>query len=383
MSRKVRMGMVGGGIGAFIGGVHRMAAALDGNIELVCGAFSSDSDKSKKSGIELYLTPDRIYGSYQEMFEQESQLPEDVRMELVSVVTPNHLHFAPIKQALEAGFNVISDKPMTFNLQEAYALRDIVRQSGKIFALTYTYSAYPMVKQARHMIKSGALGRVRKVVVEYPQGWLSTLLEATDNKQASWRTDPARSGISGALGDIGTHAENLMHYITNLNISEICADVSTMVEGRKLDDDSNVLLRLENGARGILYASQISVGEENNLKIRVYGETASLEWSQMEPNSLIVRWADKPIQVYRAGGPGICMEAMACTRLPAGHPEGYIEAFATIYRNVANCIISLSEGKKPDDIYLDFPSVDEGVRGMEFIYKVIESGKSDQKWTIW
>lgn len=383
MSGKVRMGMVGGGIGAFIGGVHRMAAALDGNIELVCGAFSSDPDKSIKSGIGLYLTPDRIYGSYQEMIEQESQLPEDVRMELVSIVTPNYLHFAPIKQALEAGFNVISDKPMTFNLKEAYALRDIVRQSNKIFALTYTYSAYPMVKQAKHMVRSGALGQIRKVVVEYPQGWLSTLLEATDNKQASWRTDPSKSGISGALGDIGTHAENLMHYITNLNISEICADVSTLVEGRRLDDDSNVLLRLENGARGILYASQISAGEENNLKIRVYGETGSLEWSQMEPNSLIVRWVDKPIQVYRTGGPGICSEAMACTRLPAGHPEGYIEAFATIYRNVANSIISLRKGEKPDDISLDFPGIDEGVRGMEFIYKVIESGKSNQKWTVW
>lgn len=383
MNRKVRMGMVGGGIGAFIGGVHRMAAALDGNIELVCGAFSSDSDKSKKSGIELYLALNRIYGSYQEMIEQESQLPEEVRMELVSIVTPNHLHFAPIKQALEAGFHVISDKPMTFNLEEAYALRDIVGQSGKIFALTYAYSAYPMVKQARHMVRGGSLGQVRKVVVEYPQGWLSTLLEATENKQASWRTDPSRSGISGALGDIGTHAENLLHYITNLNISEICADVSTLVDGRKLDDDSNVLLRLENGARGILYASQISVGEENNLKIRVYGESGSLEWSQMEPNSLIVRWIDKPIQVYRTGGPGICTEAMACTRLPAGHPEGYIEAFATIYKNVANCIISLREGEKPDDIFLDFPSIEEGVRGMEFIYNVIKSGKSDQKWIAW
>ena len=383
MNRKVRMGMVGGGIGAFIGGVHRMAAALDGNIELVCGAFSSDPDKSKKSGIELYLALNRIYGSYQEMIEQESQLPEEVRMELVSIVTPNHLHFAPIKQALEAGFHVISDKPMTFNLEEAYALRDIVGQSGKIFALTYAYSAYPMVKQARHMVRGGSLGQVRKVVVEYPQGWLSTLLEATENKQASWRTDPSRSGISGALGDIGTHAENLLHYITNLNISEICADVSTLVDGRKLDDDSNVLLRLENGARGILYASQISVGEENNLKIRVYGESGSLEWSQMEPNSLIVRWIDKPIQVYRTGGPGICTEAMACTRLPAGHPEGYIEAFATIYKNVANSIISLREGEKPDDIFLDFPGVEEGLRGMKFIYNVIKSGKSDQKWIAW
>lgn len=383
MDGKVRMGMIGGGIGAFIGSVHRMAAALDDRMELVCGAFSSDPEKSKLSGKELFLNPERVYGSWQEMIEKESRLPEDVRMEVVSIVTPNHMHFAPARLALEAGFHVISDKPLTFDLQEAYALRDIVAKSGKIFALTHNYAAYPMVKQARHMVSTGTLGMIRKVVAEYPQGWLSSLLEASDNKQASWRTDPSRSGIAGSVGDIGTHAENLLHYITGLNITELCADVHTLVEGRKLDDDANVLLGFSNGARGILYASQISAGEENNLRIRVYGEHGSIEWAQMEPNSLIVRWLDKPIQIYRTGGPDVCSASMACTRLPSGHPEGYIEAFATIYRNVAMCIQAARSGKRAEAHYYDFPGIDDGVRGMEFICKVIESGKSNQKWIQW
>lgn len=383
MSGKVRMGMIGGGEGAFIGGVHRMAAALDGMIELVCGAFSSDPVKSKQSGEALYLDPNRVYATYEEMIDKERQLPIDKRMEVVSIVTPNHLHFAPAKMALEAGFHVISDKPMTFNLKEAYALYEIVVNSGKIFAITHTYTGYPMVKQARHLVTTGILGAVRKVVVEYPQGWLSTLLEASKNKQASWRTNPKKSGIAGSIGDIGTHAENLLHYITGLDIVELCADVSTLVAGRKLDDDGNVLLRLENGARGILYASQISAGEENNLRIRVYGEYGGLEWAQMEPNSLIVRWLDKPVQIYRTGGPDVCPASSAATRLPSGHPEGYIEAFANIYKNVAHCIIAERDGQKTADICRDFPTAFDGVRGMEFIYKVIESGKSDTKWIEW
>lgn len=380
MGKKVKMGMIGGGKGAFIGGVHRMAAALDSKIELVCGVFSSDPAKSLESGLDLGLDASRIYTSYQEMIETESRLPLDVRMDFVSIVTPNHVHFAPSKMALEFGFHVVCDKPMTFNLEEAYELQNIVNNTGMIFALTHTYTGYPMVKQARYMVQQGQIGKIRKVVVEYPQGWLSTLLEASDNKQASWRTNPQKSGIAGAMGDIGTHAENLAEYITGLNIIEMCADISAIVEGRHLDDDGNVLLRFDNGAKGVLYASQISAGEENNLRIRVYGEIGSIDWFQMEPNTLTVRWLDKPIQLLRTGSIGLCEAAMAHTRVPAGHPEGYLEAFANIYRNVALCIQAQKEGSEVDEIYRDFPGIEEGVRGMEFIYKVIESGKSEQKW---
>ncbi len=372
--------MVGGGRGAFIGAVHRMAAALDGQIELVCGAFSSNPEKSKASGRDFFLDPDRVYGSYEEMILEEKTLPEGERMDFVSIVTPNHVHYGPARMALENGFHVICDKPLCFDLTEAYSLRDIVRDSGMIFALTHNYTGYPMVKQARAMIRDGQLGKVRKVVAEYPQGWLSTLLESTDQKQAAWRTDPSKSGIAGAIGDIGTHAENLTEYVTGLKISEICADVSTIVEGRRLDDDGNILLRFDNGALGILYASQISAGEENNLRIRVYGEKGGLEWHQMEPNSLIARWNDKPMQVFRTGVGTLYPESEVHTRIPAGHPEGYLEAFANIYRNFAHCIRARLENRAVDPIYQDFPGIEEGVRGMEFIYKVIESGKSDQKW---
>jgi predicted dehydrogenase len=374
------MGMIGGGIGAFIGNVHRMAAALDGQIEFVCGAFSSQAEKSKKSGEELFLDPSRVYGSYQEMIEIERNLPDDIKMDLVSIVTPNHMHFGPAKLALENGFHVISDKPLTYNLEEAYALQNIVKNSDRIFALTHNYTGYPMVKQAKQMIKNDDLGKIVKVVVEYPQGWLSTLLEVLDQKQAAWRTDPSKSGIAGAMGDIGTHAENLAEYITGLKIDFLCADISILVPGRKLDDDGNVLLRFDNGARGILYASQISAGEENNLRIKIYGRKGGLEWSQMEPNSLIVKWLDKPVEIYRTGSIGLYPEANAHSRIPAGHPEGYLEAFANIYRNVAYCIQARLDGVKVDPVYEDFPSCDDGVRGMEFIYKVIESGNSDTKW---
>jgi predicted dehydrogenase len=383
MARKIRMGMVGGGHGAFIGAVHRMAAALDGQIELVCGAFSSDPQRSIESGKSLFLEESRCYNTFEEMILKERQLPESQRMDLVSVVTPNHMHFAPSKMALENGFHVICDKPMTYDLDQAYELRNIVNSTGLIFALTHNYTGYPLVKQARHMIKKEELGEIRKVVVEYPQGWLSNFIEGSDHKQAAWRTDPSRSGIAGAMGDIGTHAENLAEYITGLQISELCADISILVPNRLLDDDGNVLLRFTNGARGVLYASQISAGEENNLKIRVYGEKGGIEWAQMEPNTLIVRWGDKPVEILRTGGQGLCESAARHTRVPAGHPEGYLEAFANVYRNVAYCIQARLEGRKPDPIYEDFPTVEDGVRGMEFIYKVIESGKSDQKWTAW
>ena len=380
MPRKIRMGMVGGGRDAFIGGVHRMAAALDQQIELVCGAFSSNPEKSRLSGADFYLDPSRVYGSYEEMIEKEKQLPEDVRMDFISIVTPNHVHFGPAKMALENGFHVVCDKPLSFNLEEAKDLVDTVERTGQIFALTHNYTGYPMVKQAKAMIKNGELGTIRKVVVEYPQGWLATLLESSDQKQAAWRTDPKRSGIAGAMGDIGTHAENLAEYITGLKIEELCADISTLVEGRLLDDDGNVLLRFDNGARGILFASQISVGEENSLAIRVYGTKAGIEWHQMEPNTLIVKYQDKPNEIYRTGVGELSPEAQAHTRVPAGHPEGYLEAFANIYRNFAKCVQARIAGEEVDPVYMDFPTVEDGLRGMQFIYKVIESGKSDQKW---
>ncbi|MFZ1524276.1 MAG: Gfo/Idh/MocA family oxidoreductase [Saprospiraceae bacterium] len=380
MSRKIRMGMVGGGQGAFIGAVHRLAALMDGQIELVCGAFSSDPEKSKASGDDLFLPSDRVYDSFEQMITSEKKLPADRRMDLVSIVTPNHVHFKPAAMAIQNGFHVICDKPLCYNLEEAYELNNLVNHSDRIFALTHNYTGYPMVKQAKQMVHRGDLGIIKKIVVEYPQGWLSTLLEASDQKQAAWRTDPSKSGIAGAMGDIGTHAENLAEYITGLKISELCADISTLVDGRKLDDDGNVLLRFENGARGILYASQISAGEENNLRIRIYGEKGGLEWAQMEPNTLVVRWADRPVELLRTGGIGICKEATAHTRIPAGHPEGYLEAFANIYRNVAKCIQAQIIGVQVDPLYKDFPDIADGVRGMEFIYKVIESGKSEQKW---
>ena len=373
------MGMVGGGRGAFIGAVHRMAAALDGQIELVCGAFSSSPEKSKLSGADFFLPPDRCYGTYQEMITAESKLPEGERMDFVSIVTPNHVHFGPTKMALEHGFHVVCDKPITFDLEEAKIIQKIVQQSGLIFALTHNYTGYPMVKQAREMIRNGELGNIRKVVVEYPQGWLSTYLEASEQKQAAWRTDPKRSGIVGAMGDIGTHAENLAEYITGLKITRMIADLSTLVEGRLLDDDGSVLLEFDNGAKGILFASQISAGEENNLRIRIYGERGGLDWHQMEPNTLVAKWLDKPTQHLRTGIGIQSAAAAAHTRLPGGHPEGYLEAFANIYRNVAVCIRARIENTDIDSVYHDFPTVDDGVRGMEFIYKVVESSKK-QRW---
>ncbi len=380
MKQKIRMGMVGGGIGAFIGNVHRMAARLDGEIELVCGAFSSDPEKSKRSGAELGLPPERVYGSYAEMIEKEKQLPEDQRMHFVSIVTPNHVHFGPARMALENGFHVVCDKPLAFDLEEARILERLVEETGLLFALTHNYTGYPMVKQARAMIRDGMLGDIRKVVVEYPQGWLSARIEATGQKQAAWRTDPDKAGMAGAMGDIGTHAENLAEYITGLKIAELCADLTTFVEGRLLDDDGNVLLRFDNGAKGILHASQICAGEENDLNIRVYGTRGGLHWRQQEPNSLVVKWLDKPMQVYRTGAGSLAPEAQAHTRIPAGHPEGYLEAFANIYRNFAICLRAHLEGTTPDPLYTDFPTVSDGVRGMLFIQKVVESSRKGAVW---
>ncbi len=382
MPRKIRMGMIGGGKDAFIGAVHRIAAAIDGQIELVCGAFSSDPKKSKASGRELFLPPDRVYGTYEEMILKEKELPEGERMDFVSIVTPNFMHYAPAKMALENGFHVICDKPMTFDLEQAKDLEKLVKKSKKLFGLTHNYTGYPMVKEARHMIATGKIGKVRKIVVEYPQGWLATPLEKTGQKQADWRTDPKRAGAAGCMGDIGTHAENLAEYITGLKIQSVCADLTTFVKGRKLDDDGNVLLRFRGGARGILFASQISVGEENNLKIRIYGEKGGLEWFQIEPNTLIAKWLDKPTQIIRAGGNygNLSKSALAHCRTPAGHPEGFLEAFANIYRNFANALRKVESGKKPNEIDLDFPTVKDGVRGMAFIETVVEASKSKEKW---
>jgi predicted dehydrogenase len=381
MKRKIKIGMIGGGRGSFIGSVHRMAATLDGQAELVCGAFSSDPERSRISGDDFFLSPDRCYNDFEEMIRTEASLSPDQRMDLVSIVTPNHLHFAPAMMALEHGFHVVCDKPLCLSLSEAKKLQDQVRSRDLIFGVTYTYSGYPMVKQAKAMIANGDIGTVRRIVVEYAQGWLSTAIEHDDQKQAAWRTDPARSGAAGAMGDIGTHAAHLVEYVSGLGMDEICADLYTHVPGRLLDDDGSVLLRMKNGARGVLYASQMAAGEENNLRFKIYGEKGSLEWAQMEPNALMVRWIDHPMQIFRTGGTKLYPQATTHTRLPAGHPEGYVEAFANIYRNVEYCIQGRIEGMQVDPAYLDFPTVDDGVRGMEFIETVVLSGKQDEvKW---
>jgi predicted dehydrogenase len=381
MSRKIRMGMVGGGRGAFIGAVHRIAANIDGQIELVCGAFSSEPQRSRDSGADLFLPPDRCYGTFEEMIQKEKALSTDKRMDFVSIVTPNHMHFPPAKMALENGFHVVSDKPATFNLSEAKQLADIIKKTKQLYALTHNYTGYPLVKEARDLVQKGALGKIRKVVVEYPQGWLATRLEASGQKQADWRTDPKRSGAAGCIGDIGTHAENLAEYVTGLKIKELAADITTFVEGRALDDDGNVLLRFENGAKGVLHASQISVGEENNLNIRVYGEKGGIEWHQKEPNSMFLKWLDQPMQVYRTANGYLGKNAAAATRTPPAHPEGYLEAFANIYKNFANHVRTRLENREPDAIALDYPKIEDGIRGMAFIEAVVESSRKNAAWT--
>jgi predicted dehydrogenase len=375
--------MVGGGRGAFIGAVHRIAAAMDQQIDLVCGAFSSDPEKSRASGADLFLPASRCYGTFQEMILSEAELPANERMDFVAIVTPNHMHFPPAKLALENGFHVLSDKPATFNLAEAKALAGIVKKTGCLYGLTHNYTGYPLVKEARDMVRAGKLGTIRKVVVEYPQGWLATRLEASGQKQAAWRTDPKRSGAAGSIGDIGTHAENLAEYISGLQIDELAADITSFVKGRKLDDDGNVLLRFKGGAKGVLHCSQISVGEENNLNIRVYGEKGGIEWHQREPNTMLVKWLDQPMQVYRAANGYLGNAAKAAGRTPPAHPEGYLEAFANIYKNFANHIRANIERRKPakDDPALDYPKIEDGVRGMAFIEAVVKSSKKNAAWT--
>ena len=379
----LRMGMVGGGPGACIGDVHRRAACLDGDVELVAGAFSASPSKSRRKGRELGLSRARTYDSYLDMVERERALPEDQRIDFVSVVTPNHLHCPVATAFLEAGFHVVCDKPMTLDVPEARRLKQVVTRSRRVFALTHNYTGYPMVKLARDLVRQGDLGRLRKVVVQYPQGWLSTRLEQAGLKQAEWRTDPTRSGAAGCIGDIGTHAENLAEYITGLQIVELCADLTTFVRGRRLDDDGTVLLRLQRGVRGVLLASQIAVGEENGLAIRVYGEEKGLEWHQEHPNTLTLRSQDGPLEVWSRGHGYVEARSPAAaraTRLPAGHPEAFLEAFANVYRIVADTIRARRARTRPDPLARDFPTVDDGLRGMVFIETVVKSARSTRKW---
>lgn len=375
------MGMIGGGLDAFIGAVHRKAAAMDGEIEFVCGAFSSNPQKSKEAGQALYLDPARVYDSYSAMIAAEKKLPAGERMDFVSIVTPNHLHFAPAKEALENGFHVMIDKPITLSLKEAKKLQQVLDKSGLVLAVSHAYAGYPMVKEARHLVKTGRIGKVRKIYVEYPQGWLATPIEKSGQKQAGWRTDPKKSGAGGAIGDIGTHAAHLAEYITGLAITEICADLNAVIKGRLLDDDSQMLLRFSNGASGTLVATQVAAGEENNLKIKVYGETGGLEWRQEEPNSLVVRSLDGPKQTYRTGMGYVGEAAKLNTRVPSGHPEGYLEAFANIYLAFAKAVRDYKPGKKISASKYDFPDIEDGVRGMAFVEAVVKSSKSNQKWT--
>lgn len=373
--------MIGGGLDAFIGAVHRKAAAMDGEIELVCGAFSSNPQKSKEAGHALYLDPNRVYDSYSSMIAGEKQLPAGERMDFVSIVTPNHLHFAPAKEALENGFHVMIDKPITLSLDEAKKLKKVLDKSGLVLAVSHAYAGYPMVKEARHLVKTGKIGKVRKIYVEYPQGWLATPIEKSGQKQAGWRTDPKKSGAGGAIGDIGTHAAHLAEYITGLEITEICADLNAVIKGRLLDDDSQMLLRFSNGASGTLVATQVAAGEENNLKIKIYGEKGGLEWRQEEPNSLVVRSLDGPKQTYRTGMGYVGEAAKLNTRVPSGHPEGYLEAFANIYLAFVKAVRDHKPGKKFAASKYDFPDIEDGVRGMAFVEAVVKSSKSNQKWT--
>ncbi|RYY29512.1 MAG: Gfo/Idh/MocA family oxidoreductase [Sphingobacteriaceae bacterium] len=373
--------MIGGGQGAFIGAVHRIAARMDDQYDLVCGAFSSDPAKSKASGLLLNIADNRIYNSWQELISIEKQLPENERVQVISIVTPNHVHFAPAKAALENGFHVVLDKPATFSLQEAKELQNIIEQTGNLLCLTHTYTGYPMVKEAKQFAQSGKLGKIRKIYVEYPQGWLSKFEEGGENKQASWRTDPAKSGIAGAMGDIGTHAFNLCEYVSGLEITKLCADINVVVEGRQLDDDGAVLLKFNNGASGVLIATQVAAGEENNVKIRVYGEKGGIEWQQVDANTLKVMLLDQPVEIWRTGGGYTSSFAQQNTRTPSGHPEGYLEAFANLYKNFALTVKAKIEGNMPSAENLDFPGIEEGVRGMAFIENVIASGKATEKWT--
>lgn len=380
INRKLRMGMIGGGKDAFIGAVHRLAFNMDGQVELVAGALSINPEVATDSGRQLYLAEDRIYTDYKVMLEKEAAMPEDKRLDFVSIVTPNFVHFDPAMMALDKGFNVVIEKPITFSLDEAKQLKSKLESTGLKLLLCHTYTGYPMVKQAKQLLASGALGKIRKVFVEYPQGWLSTFLEKTGQAQASWRTDPKRSGAAGSMGDIGTHAFNLAEYVTGLQVTDICSSLNIVVEGRMLDDDGAAMLKFDNGATGVLMATQVAAGEENNVKIRVYGEKGGIEWKQEDANTLLVKWLDKPTEIHRAGTGYLSSFASHNCRTPAGHPEGYLEAFANLYRNFTLTVMAGIKGEAPKAEWLDFPSVNEGIRGMAFIENVVKSSGSGEKW---
>ena len=372
--------MVGGGKDAFIGAVHRLAFNMDGQVQLVAGTLSVNPEMAVESGRELFLDEDRIYTDYKQMLEKEAAMPAEKRIDFVTIVTPNFVHFDPAMMALDKGFDVVIEKPITFTIDEAKQLREKVKQTGRTLLLCHTYTGYPMVKQARRLIQSGVFGKIRKVYVEYPQGWLSTFLEGAKNPQAAWRTDPKRSGKAGSMGDIGTHAFNMAEYVTGMKVTQICSDLNILVEGRMLDDDGAAFLKFENGASGVLMATQIAAGEENNIKIRVYGEKGGLEWKHEDCNTLLVKWLDRPTEIYRAGTGYADSFAKHNSRTPAGHPEGYLEAFANLYRNFVLTVRARINKEKPKEEWLDFPSVDEGVRGMAFIENVVKSANSNEKW---
>lgn len=377
---KIRMAMIGGGAGSFIGPVHRMAAALDGECELVAAALSSDHENAIASGRKEGLPDERIYSDWQTMIGTEKQKPAGIRPHFIAIVTPNFLHYQQVAESLKAGFHVLCDKPLCITVAEAEELRNLVESSGRLFCLTHNYTGYPMIKLARDLVRRDHLGSVHKVVVEYLQGWLSTDAKAAGNRQALWRSDPAKAGIAGTMADIGTHAFNIAEYVSCLKVKEVCADLTPTLFGRKLDDDGNVLLRFENGVKGSLLASQIATGEENNLRLRVYGEKGSLAWEQMSPNDLLVRLTGQPYQVYRSAAfTGDAADRNSkYIRLPAGHPEGFIEGFANIYRSFAEDIRAVSENLPPET---DYPGIEEGVRGMRFLEAVVNSSAAGTKWT--
>jgi predicted dehydrogenase len=379
VGRRLRLGMVGGGPGGFIGAVHRIAARLDDRFELVAAALSSDPARSKAAAADLHIASDRAYGSFTDMAKGEADRPD--RIDAVAIVTPNHLHYAPAKAFLEAGIHVICDKPLTTTLDDAIDLARIVRRTGLLFAVTHNYTGYPMVRQARQMIADGELGPIRVVNVEYAQDWLATPLEKTGQKQALWRTDPAQSGPAGSLGDIGTHAFNLASFVTGLNCKELAAELSTFVPGRRLDDNVQIMLRFAEGARGQLWASQVATGNQNNLRLRVYGEKAGIEWRQEEPNGLwFAQLGKTPTMIYRAG-PGATPVAAHASRIPGGHPEGYLEAFAQLYVDTAEQISARLENRSPASSSLLVPTVEDGVAGMRFVSAVIESSQRNAAWT--
>lgn len=372
----LRLGMVGGGEGAFIGAVHRMAAAIDGEWRMTAGAFSTDAGRNARTGDALGLDPQRVYGAFEQLVEGERALPPEARVDAIAIVTPNHLHAPVAIAALDAGFHVLCEKPMSMSVAEAEAIAQSVKASGRLFALAFTYAGYPLIEEARIRVARGDFGAIRLVQAEYLQGWLSRPVDRDGQKQAEWRTDPTRAGIGGCLGDIGTHAFQLAEHVSGLKTEAVCADLTTHVPGRLLDDDVSALLRFERGARGMLKASQVAAGEENGLKLRVHGELGGLEWSQMEPNTLILRWLDRPAETVRTGGPGLDARTLALTRTPAGHPEGYIEAFANIYRAFAAAVRHGDGGTQGW-----FPGLADGLRTMRFVETVAANAASDEKWT--